>query len=140
MGLPGAGKTTLAVALKTTLESIGRTVDHYNADIVREQYNDWDFSDEGRIRQSQRMRDLADASTSDYVIADFIAPLPEQRKQYNAKYLIWINTEVESRYPDTDAIFVPPTYANFFVDTKDADVWASKITKHLLHLEKYGFN
>jgi len=51
MGLPGSGKTTLATELQTRLNSV-----HFDADKVRALFNDWDFSPEGRIRQSKRMR------------------------------------------------------------------------------------
>jgi len=137
MGLPGAGKTTLANEIYECFKSLGITVDWYNADKIREQYNDWDFSQEGRIRQSQRMRELADTSTANYVICDFVAPLPEQRNQFSADYVIWIHTENESRYPETDAIFVPPSKYNYYVNTKDAPKWCSEIVKHLLLLKKH---
>ena len=93
MGLPGAGKTYFAERLKRYLEEYSRqpnensllpfhdakiTVGWLNADEVRRHYNDWDFSREGRIRQSQRMRDLADDANTDYCIVDFVAPLPEK--------------------------------------------------------------
>ena len=55
MGLPGAGKTTLADKLATKIPSV-----RINADEIRKRYNDWDFSKEGRIRQAKRMRDLSD--------------------------------------------------------------------------------
>jgi adenylylsulfate kinase-like enzyme len=80
MGLPGSGKTTLAQELKKQLQQAGRTVEWLNADEVRTTYNDWDFSESGRIRQSQRMRELADKFVTDYVIADFVAPLAEMRE------------------------------------------------------------
>ena len=51
MGLPGAGKTTLAKELKKQLEALGKSVQWLNADAVREKFNDWDFSDAGRLRQ-----------------------------------------------------------------------------------------
>jgi adenylylsulfate kinase len=57
MGLPGAGKTTLAKELRLKFWEEGRTVSWLNADKIRKIYNDWDFSTEGRIRQSQRMRE-----------------------------------------------------------------------------------
>ena len=137
MGLPGAGKTTLATEISECLKLIGRTVDWYNADIIRTQYNDWDFSAEGRIRQSQRMRDLAVASTADFVICDFVAALPEQRTEFAADYVIWVHTEDEGRFADTNQAFVAPTRYNFYVDTKDAPRWSSDIVKHLLLLEKH---
>ena len=52
MGLPGAGKTTLAQQILDRLEVSGKTVTWLNADNIRKEYNDWDFSLEGRLRQS----------------------------------------------------------------------------------------
>ena len=54
MGLPGAGKTTLAEKLVKKIDAIW-----INADEVRRKYNDWDFSNEGRLRQANRMKSLA---------------------------------------------------------------------------------
>ena len=50
-GLPGAGKTTLAEPLRDALDAVW-----FNADKIREEFNDWDFTPEGRHRQSERMR------------------------------------------------------------------------------------
>ena len=137
MGLPGAGKTTLARALVDFLISIGKTVEWYNADEVREKYNDWDFSQEGRIRQSIRMRELAEAAESEYVICDFVAPLQEMRTNFNANYLIWVDTIRQSRYENTNQVFVPPTKYNYCVPEKDAERYAIEIGKHILFLKKY---
>ena len=89
MGLPGSGKTFMAKALKTYLEENSNintipyermismeippthyrsTVNWFNADDVRQRYNDWDFSREGHIRQSIRMARFALESTGDYAI------------------------------------------------------------------------
>lgn len=64
MGLPGSGKTVLAMKLINLLKN-RYTVLWLNADTIRLKYNDWDFSYEGRIRQSQRMADLANESQCD---------------------------------------------------------------------------
>ena len=69
MGLPGSGKTTLAARLKKKLNA-----EWINADDVRKENNDWDFSDEGVLRQSKRMGKLAEKFKCNYVIADFICP------------------------------------------------------------------
>jgi adenylylsulfate kinase len=50
-GLPGSGKSTLAEQLAKLLNGVW-----LNADEIRKEYNDWDFSMEGRIRQANRMR------------------------------------------------------------------------------------
>ena len=69
MGLPGSGKTTLANELGPMLNA-----KRLNADEVRKEANDWDFSEEGRKRQAKRMGDIALKFKEDgsYVIADFI--------------------------------------------------------------------
>lgn len=132
MGLPGAGKTTLALNLIKALHTSGRTVEWLNADDVRKQYNDWDFSNEGRLRQSQRMRELADQSSAEFVIADFVAPLPEMRETYSADYIIWVDTIKEGRFEDTNKLFVKPDDCNIKVRTQNAEYWTDIILKDLL--------
>ena len=153
MGLPGAGKTFLATALKKFLETnstirhmpISRainmemtpsayscTVDWFNADEIRKRYNDWDFSNEGRIRQSIRMADFALSCTSDYVICDFVAPLVEQRNNFKADWCIWVDTIDAGRFEDTNRAFVEPEVYDFRVTEQDADKWAEFIGNHIL--------
>ncbi|SVE24862.1 uncharacterized protein METZ01_LOCUS477716, partial [marine metagenome] len=94
MGLPGAGKTTLANELGPLLKA-----KRVNADEVRKSANDWDFSEEGRKRQSKRMSKLALnlKNEGNYVIADFICPTPEARNLFPADYIIWVDTIKEGR-------------------------------------------
>ena len=89
MGLPGAGKTTLADEIAPLLNA-----KRLNADEVRKTANDWDFSAEGRVRQAKRMADFAVKIKNEgyYVIADFVAPTPEARKLFPADYIIWVDT------------------------------------------------
>ena len=95
MGLPGAGKTTLASKLTNLLKA-----KWLNADEVRKQANDWDFSLEGRTRQARRMADLANKHESDgnIVIADFICPTPKTRELFSPDILIWVDTIKEGRF------------------------------------------
>ena len=97
MGLPGSGKSTLA---KPFAELIGGV--WVNADQIRERYDDWDFSLEGRLRQSQRMRHLADGIelAGKIAVADFVCPTEELRNLFNADYTIWMDTIQEGRYAD----------------------------------------
>lgn len=132
MGLPGAGKTTLAQALKGLLEASGKTVSWFNADEIRKQYNDWDFSADGRIRQSHRMRDLADACGSDYALCDFVAPLIEMRHNFKADWTIWMDTIREGRYADTNKAFIEPDIYDFRITEQDAMQWAGFVAAHLL--------
>jgi adenylate kinase family enzyme len=130
MGLPGSGKTTLAQALQTKLGSCA----WFNADKVREQFNDWDFSHEGRIRQSKRMRELADNCPSNpkYAIADFVAPIVDMRNNFKADWIIWVDTIREGRYADTNAMFQEPEIYDFRITEQDAEKWADFIADHIL--------
>lgn len=132
MGLPGAGKTYLAERLKAQLESHGSTVGWLNADEVRRHYNDWDFSREGRIRQSLRMRELADTSNTDFVIVDFVAPLPEMRHNFKADWTVWMDTIAAGRFEDTNKMFVEPDVYDFRITEQDGDKWASFVAEHIV--------
>ena len=127
MGLPGSGKTTLAIRLKDLLELRFNTVDWFNADQVRKDNNDWDFSESGRIRQSVRMRDLADRSEMEFAICDFVAPLPEMRHNFKADWTIWVDTIDQGRYEDTNRAFVPPDMYDFRITEQNAEKWAAFI-------------
>ena len=132
MGLPGAGKTYLAQRLKQQLENHGSTVGWLNADEVRRHYNDWDFSVEGRIRQSQRMRELADTSNTDYCIVDFVAPLTEMRNNFKADWCIWMDTIREGRYADTNKMFVEPEVYDFRITEQNGEKWADFVADHII--------
>lgn len=128
MGLPGSGKTTLANELATLLEA-----KRLNADEVRKEANDWDFSEEGRIRQSKRMADFATKlkKNGNYVVADFVCPTPEARELFPSDYVIWVDTIKEGRFDDTNKMFVKPDKYDFHVTTQDAKKWAPKIIKEI---------
>ena len=128
MGLPGSGKTTLANELAKLIEC-----KRLNADEIRKAANDWDFSEEGRIRQAKRMSDEAIKikKEGDNVIADFICPTPEARELFPADYIIWVDTIKKGRFEDTNQMFVKPEKFNFYVTTQDAKLWASKIKEDL---------
>ena len=85
MGLSGSGKSTFAEPLAKSLFATW-----INADQVRENYDDWDFSVEGRIRQSQRMKYLCDGvvMAGGVAVADFICPTEETRKE-GVPYSAW---------------------------------------------------
>ena len=128
MGLPGAGKTTLANELAKLIEC-----KRLNADEIRKAADDWDFSEEGRKRQAKRMSDEAIKikKEGNNVIADFICPTPEARELFPADYIIWVDTIKEGRFEDTNQMFVKPEKFNFHVTTQDAKLWASKIKEDL---------
>ena len=109
-GLPGSGKTTLATPFAELLGGV-----HLNADAIRERYKDWDFSPEGRIRQAQRMRHLADGVVlaGKIAVADFVCPTERARQEFNPDYTVWMNTIKAGRFEDTNKMFEEPKDVNF---------------------------
>ena len=133
MGLSGSGKTSLAKALTPMFNAVW-----LNADKIREEVNDWDFSEQGRLKQSIRMKILAQKAKSENrnVIADFICPTEYTRKEFNADYTIWMDTKKVSEFEDTDKIFETPKNPDFIVTHFDADMWAYLIKQDIQ--DKYG--
>lgn len=121
-GLPGSGKTTLAEPLAELLDGV-----HINADAVRARYNDWDFSIQGRVKQSQRMRYLSDGvvMAGKVAIADFICPINEARDAFEPDYTVWMDTIAEGRYDDTNMIFQKPLEVDYRVTNWSDDTPAT---------------
>ena len=128
MGLPGSGKTTLASELAPLINA-----KRINADEVRKNANDWDFSEEGRTRQARRMAELAQKikEQGNHVVADFICPTPKARSLFPADYVVWVDTIKKGRFDDTNQMFVKPEKYDCHVTTQDAKVWAPKIAKEI---------
>ena len=133
MGLPGSGKTTLASNLVPLLEA-----KWLNADEVRKEADDWDFSPEGRQLQSLRMAKLAEKAVGEnrVVVADFVCPTEQTRKEFKADYTIWMNTIKEGRFEDTNKMFEEPNNYDFKVTHMEADMWAFLIKQDIL--DKHG--
>lgn len=111
-GLPGSGKSTLAEPFAKLIGGVW-----INADQVREQYNDWDFTPEGRIRQAQRMRHLADGVVlaGKIAVADFVCPTEEARQAFAPNYTVWMDTIKQGRFEDTNRIFEAPVNFDYHV-------------------------
>jgi adenylylsulfate kinase len=117
MGLPGAGKTTLAKALAAELQCA-----HFNADEVRKEINkDLGFSLQDRIEQARRMGILCDIAGRQgaHVIADFVCPTEETRQAFNADFVVWVDRIKTGRYEDTNNLFVPPKKYNARIQSND---------------------
>lgn len=112
-GLPGSGKSTLAKPFAELINGVW-----INADQVREEYNDWDFSPEGRNRQASRMRYLADGvvKAGKIAVADFVCPTQLTRMEFNPDFTIWMDTIEEGRYDDTNKMFQSPTSVDYHVN------------------------
>ena len=111
-GLPGSGKTTLA---KPFAELLGGV--HLNADEVRTQYDDWDFTPEGRMRQAMRMKFLSDGvvMAGKIAIADFICPTEAARTEFNPDFTVWMDTIKQGRFEDTNKMFQAPVEYDYHV-------------------------
>ena len=128
MGLPGSGKTTLAKRLVEMFNAVW-----LNADEVRKEADDWDFSEAGRKRQSLRMWSFAEEAVdaNRTVVADFVCPTEETRKQFDADYTVWMDTIKEGRFDDTNKMFEQPTDYNTRVTSKDAEMWAFLVVQEI---------
>ena len=128
MGLPGAGKTTLASELVPLLNA-----KWLNNDEVRRAANDWDFSKEARTRQAKRMADLAEKYKQEgrYVVCDFVCPTPKTRELFNADFTVWVDTIKKGRFDDTNTMFVKPKKFDFHVTSQNAKVWAPQIVEKI---------
>ena len=131
MGLPGSGKTILAKLLVPALNAVW-----LNADKVREEANDWDFSEKGRMRQAERMRLLSVRAISEnrVVVADFICPTHFARKEFDADYTIWMDTIKKGRFEDTNNLFEPPENPDFICKHFDAQMWSYLILQEVRDL------
>ena len=111
-GLPGSGKSTLGEELSKLIDGVW-----LNADTIRKEYNDWDFSMEGRIRQANRMRHLSDGvvKAGKIALADFVCPTAKAREAFGADFTIWMHTIKEGRFEDTNRIFEIPTSYDYIV-------------------------
>ena len=129
MGLPGSGKTTLASKLVPLIKA-----KWLNADEVRKEANDWDFSDEGIKRQAKRMADFAEKYKQEghYVVADFFCPTPKTRELFNADYIVWVDTILKGRFEDTNKMFVKPKKFDFRVTSQNAELWAYQIADQII--------
>ena len=129
MGLPGAGKTTLASKLVPLFKA-----KWLNADEVRKEANDWDFSDEGRKRQAKRMAEKAEKFKQEgfNVVADFVCPTPKARELFNPDFIIWVDTIKKGRFEDTNKIFVKPKKYDSRVTEKNSEIWSMKIADQII--------
>jgi adenylylsulfate kinase len=112
-GLPGSGKTYLAERLQKHLNC-----SWFNADKIRYMANDWEFTEDARIRQARRMMNIADfEKAQDHtVICDFVCPTQITRYIFNADFTIWMDTVPCSRFEDTNSIFETPSYADLVIE------------------------
>ena len=132
-GLPGSGKTTLARPFAELINGV-----HLNADAVRDKYDDWDFTLEGRIRQAQRMRYLADGvvMADKIAIADFVCPTETARQEFAPDFTVWMDTIKTGRFEDTNKMFQAPPECNYHVSEWFDDTHAELIRVIKTYMER----
>lgn len=125
MGLPGAGKTTLANALAPLLNAVV-----FNADAVRANLSrDLGFSHDDRIEHARRMGWMCDrvVEAGGTVIADFICPTPDTRAAFGEAFTIWLDRIETGRFEDTNRLFVAPDHINLRVPADGTpQYWAER--------------
>tara|TARA_B100000780_G_scaffold42603_1_gene26454 strand:- start:191 stop:616 length:426 start_codon:yes stop_codon:yes gene_type:complete len=123
-GLPGSGKSTLAKPFAELVNGVW-----LNADEVRKEYDDWDFTPEGRMRQAMRMKFLADGvvRAGKTAIADFVCPTESARTEFNPDYTVWMDTIKEGRFEDTNRMFQAPLSCDYHVSEWFNDTHAQLI-------------
>lgn len=136
MGLPGSGKTTLAEKLFNEILK-NHPAEWVNANDLRKEINDWDFSVDGRKRQALRMRSIADKGIEAgfIMICDFVCPTRELREIFDADMVIWMDTIPRSEYKDTNKIFEKPTEEEYDIriDEFASDKWSETLAD-LIHI------
>jgi len=134
-GLPGSGKTTLATPFAELIGGV-----HINADQIRKEYDDWDFSPEGRIRQAQRMRYLADGivRAGKIAVADFVCPTEQARKEFNPDFTVWMDTIKKGRFEDTNKMFEAPPQCDYHVAEWFHDTHQQLVDVVKRYIEKNG--
>ena len=132
-GLPGSGKTTLARPFAELINGV-----HLNADTVRDKYDDWDFTLEGRIRQAQRMRYLADGvvMADKIAVADFVCPTETARQEFAPDFTVWMDTIKTGRFEDTNKMFQAPPECNYHVSEWFDDTHAELIRVIKTYMER----
>ena len=135
MGLPGSGKTTLDKLLVPMFNAVW-----LNADKVREEVNDWDFSPTGRTRQADRMKNYAQKALDNNrnVIADFVCPTEQTRADFRADYIVWMDTIKEGRFEDTNKMFEDPASCDYHVKEWFNDTHAQLLEVVKRYMEKHN--
>ena len=137
-GLPGSGKTTLASKLVNEVAN-NAAVEWLNADVIRQEFNDWDFSTSGRHRQMMRIKQRAHEAELKgmIVICDLVCPTTELRKEFAADMTIWLDTISTSKFNDTNQLFelLDREEYDFRITEFDSDNWSRTLADLIWILE-----
>jgi cytidyltransferase-like protein len=130
MGLPGAGKTTLANTLAPLLNAVV-----FNADAVRANLSrDLGFSHDDRVEHARRMGWMCDrvVEAGGVVIADFICPTGDTREAFGDAFTIWVDRISAGRFEDTNRMFMAPEQFDLRVSAQGTpQYWAEQALAQL---------
>ena len=127
-GQPGAGKTTLAAALKSALQKQGYPVVHLDGEFLRELMGNRDFSEAGRIRNITVAQQLAAKLHADGIVtvASFVSPYRGIREEFkrngNVVEIYVHTTEIRGKEAYFVADFEPPREHFLDIDTTQVSV------------------
>ena len=134
-GLPGSGKSTLAEPFAKLIGGVW-----INADAVREHYDDWDFTPEGRMRQAMRMKFLSDGvvMAGRIAVTDFVCPTEEARQAFAPDFTVWMDTIKEGRFEDTNKMFQSPVNYDYHVSAWFDDTHKQLVKVVESYMGKHG--
>src|ERR1700730_14941961 len=133
MGLPTAGKTTLARMLAPRLNAV-----HFNADDVRTNINrELSFWEAATLKDPRRTGCLCAqvVKAGCFAIADFICPTPAARAAFSAgaeTFVIWVDRIKTGPYADTNRMFVPPERVDLRVTSDGSPEYWTEAVMRLL--------
>ena len=127
-GQPGAGKTTLALALQKELRQRGHVTVHLDGDLLRIVTANQDFSTAGRMKNIRAAQALAAKIHDDgaWVVAAFVSPFRTLREEFKKRpevLEIYVHTnETRGREKFFSDVYEPPIENFVDIDTTSAGI------------------
>jgi adenylylsulfate kinase len=127
-GQPGAGKTTLALALQKELRQRGHVAVHLDGDLLRIVTANQDFSTAGRMKNIRAAQALAAKIHDDgaWVVAAFVSPFRVLREEFKKRpevLEIYVHTsERRGREKNFADGYEPPLEDFLDIDTTNVGV------------------
>lgn len=98
------GKSTFCKRLLCHLSA-----EYFENDSLRQKTNNWDFSPTGRQLAAQNMLQAIQRSSAAIKVVDMICPTKELRKIIAPDIIVYIDSNLPTKYEDTSALYERPT-------------------------------